>query len=343
MRDKGEFGTAANHYLSALYHSAVKLGVDVIPLLNRVGLSTADIDKPKNRIPTEKLSAIQISIWDITQDESMGLNGFPLKRGSYYMMGKLTIHQTHLGKVLSLGQQFYNLLVNDNFITIRQEGDNTVLRVQLVSPEADPDHLFAEITLLAWHRYSSWIIAQGIPLAETRFNYSPPLHVNEYTYLYPGKHVFDSDELALVFPSRYLEYEVKQTESTLVGFLKRCPLELFRQYKDDYSLSSELRRLLVKHIWGAKGSIADCASQLHMTPRTMMRKLKEEGTSFQQLKDYVRRDKAIMLLTQQKMAISEVAEQIGYSDSAVFTRAFRQWTGLSPRKYRDKHTLSKQG
>lgn len=342
MQDKGEFGTAANHYLSALYHSAIRQGVDVLPILTNVGLSIADIDKPNHRIPTEKLSALQIGIWNATQDESMGLNGCPLKRGSYYMMGKLTIHQTHLGKVLSLGQRFYNLLVNDDFVTFRQEGDNTVLRVQLVTPEADVDHLFGEITLLAWHRYASWIIAQGIPLTETRFNYAPPQHVNEYTYLYPGKHVFNSDELALVFPSKYLEFEVKQTESTLLGFLQRCPLELFRQYKDDYSLSSELRRLLIKHIWGANASIADCASQLHMTPRTMMRKLKEEGTSFQQLKDFVRRDKAIMLLTQQKMAISEVAEHIGYSDSAVFTRAFRQWTGLSPRKYRDKHTISKQ-
>ena len=73
-----------------------------------------------------------------------------------------------------------------------------------------------------------------------------------------------------------------------------------------------------------------------MTTRTLMRKLKDEGTSFQQLKDVVRRDKAIFFLGQQGLRINEVAEKVGYSDPAVFTRAFRNWTGQSPRDFRQQ-------
>ena len=67
-----------------------------------------------------------------------------------------------------------------------------------------------------------------------------------------------------------------------------------------------------------------------------MRKLRDEGTSFQQLKDIIRRDRAMHFLSQTTISINEVAERVGYSDPAVFTRAFRSWTGDTPRAYRMK-------
>jgi AraC-like DNA-binding protein len=71
-----------------------------------------------------------------------------------------------------------------------------------------------------------------------------------------------------------------------------------------------------------------------MTKRTMIRKLKEEGTSYQKIKDLVRRDRAVYYLTRRGLLVGEVAEKVGFSDSAVFARAFKTWTGLSPREYR---------
>jgi AraC-like DNA-binding protein len=67
-----------------------------------------------------------------------------------------------------------------------------------------------------------------------------------------------------------------------------------------------------------------------------MRRLDEEGTSFQKLKDLIRRDKAIFYLQQETYSIGTVAEKIGFSDPAVFTRAFKKWTGISPKAYRKK-------
>ena len=139
-----------------------------------------------------------------------------------------------------------------------------------------------------------------------------------------------------MFPAHFLQRQVKQNEAALTSFMQRCPLELFRQYQSDYSLSTELRRILARHISENALTINECASQLHMTSRTLMRKLKDEGTSFQLLKDIVRRDKAIQLLVQTELPVSAVSERVGYSDSAVFTRAFRTWTGCSPRQYREQ-------
>ncbi|MDO6474550.1 AraC family transcriptional regulator [Alteromonas sp. 1_MG-2023] len=336
MRRHFEYGSASNHYITALYHAATARGVDSARLLELTGLAESVVDKPEQRVPAEKLALFQKLIWDDLGDESMGLSGYRLKSGSYYMMGQLTVQKSSLGQALALGARFYNLLTDDDFITLHKDKEVVRLIIRPTEMHLDPDHLFAEICLLAWHRYASWLISDILPLTETRFPYPPPNHIGEYHYLFPGVHRFNHTELALVFPVHYLERPVKQNAASLKAFMSRCPLELFRQYKADYSLATELKLILSKAMSNGTGTIEHCADKLHMTTRTLMRKLKDEGTSFQQLKDVVRRDKAIFFLGQQGLRINEVAEKVGYSDPAVFTRAFRNWTGQSPRDFRQQ-------
>jgi len=341
MHEKGLFGSAANHYLSALYHESVKQGINIKRLLDFAGIDHDLIDKPNQRVPTERLAKLQKLAWHILKDESMGLFSSTkcLPIGTYYMMGKLTVQQSTLKKALELGAQFYNLITQSTFITIKSDEKNTEFSINITEPELDTEHLFAEITLLAWHRYASWLIADSIPLIETRFNYPTPAHASEYAYLFPGIHKFDCDSLSLVFPSQYLTRPIKQNEALLKSFMHNCPLELFRQYKSDYSVSAEIKRILNNAIGFRNISVEDISLTLYMSTRTIMRRLKEEGTSFQQLKDVVRRDLSITLLTLHSLPIKDVAEKVGYSDPAVFTRAFRSWTGSTPRQYREQTGL----
>ncbi|MNZ95940.1 HTH-type transcriptional regulator VirS [compost metagenome] len=78
----------------------------------------------------------------------------------------------------------------------------------------------------------------------------------------------------------------------------------------------------------------EIAEEMHMTSRTLRRKLSDEGTSFQELKDGVRCDAAIHYLSQPAIPISQISRQLGFSEPAAFTRAFKQWTGISPGLYR---------
>tara|TARA_R110000868_G_scaffold14196_1_gene66147 strand:- start:1095 stop:2126 length:1032 start_codon:yes stop_codon:yes gene_type:complete len=342
MQNKGEYGTACNHYVSALYHLANNIGLDGDGLLVMANIAKDVIDKADIRVRTEDLSAFQKACWDQSKEESMGLLPVRLELGTYYMMGKLTVNQPTLHKALELGARFYNLVTRFEFITLDVGPEITLMSFSRVTPKEDYGHLFAEMCLLAWHRYASWLIADSLPLIETRFNYPSPQHAREYSYLFPGLHKFDCRSLSLVFPTQYLSRSVKQNDASLKSFMHNCPLELFRQYKADYSVTAEVKRIINRTIMEGNTSVDDVAASLHMTTRTVMRRLKDEGASFQQIKDVVRRDKAINLLTLYSLPIKEVAEKVGFSDPAVFTRAFRSWTGESPRKYRDKFNQSNE-
>lgn len=335
-----EYGSGANHYITALYEAASQLDVDVDLIMSGIGLPLSVLNTPDLRIPTEKIANFQKVVWDWLNDESMGANSRPIPSGTYFMMGKLTVAESNLGKALRLGAKFYNIMFQRECVALSTEGDYAVLTVTRDKP--DHKHLFDEISLLSWHRYASWLIADNLPLHETRFPFAPPSHVTEYNYLFPGPHKFNHNNLSLVFPKSYLERGIKQSRASLKTFMNRCPLELLKQYKADYSLSTQLVRVLKNSIETGMATIEQCASQLHITPRTLLRKLKDEGTSFQQIKDIIRRDKAIYLLSEKSLPVYLVAEKVGYSDPAVFTRAFRKWTGDSPREYRTKLTREKE-
>lgn len=136
------------------------------------------------------------------------------------------------------------------------------------------------------------------------------------------------------FPRRYLDATVVQTVGTLKTFMRRCPMELFTRPKTDFSFTGEVYLLLSRHLKTDVPTLDDVAHSLQLSKRTLIRRLKEEGSSFQAVKDQVRRDKAIYYLTSQNTSVGEIAERLGYSDPSVFTRAFRSWTGVSPGRYR---------
>ena len=82
--------------------------------------------------------------------------------------------------------------------------------------------------------------------------------------------------------------------------------------------------------------LPDAAASLGMTPRTLIRRLKGEGSSFQDIKDALRRDMAIQSLQQGEASIDSIALETGFSASANFHRAFRQWTGRTPGSFRGR-------
>ena len=84
-----------------------------------------------------------------------------------------------------------------------------------------------------------------------------------------------------------------------------------------------------------KGQRPCIAPRLHMSPRTLHRRLEEEGTSFRQVLTEVRRELAARHLSERRLAIGEIAFLLGFSEPSAFHRAFKRWTGHGPLSYRE--------
>jgi AraC-like DNA-binding protein len=75
-----------------------------------------------------------------------------------------------------------------------------------------------------------------------------------------------------------------------------------------------------------------------MSPRTLQRRLAEEGTTFQKILESLRRNLCLRHLKSARLPLSEIAYLAGFSDASSFNRAVRRWTGLTPLRYRQAHS-----
>ena len=102
---------------------------------------------------------------------------------------------------------------------------------------------------------------------------------------------------------------------------------------NDDSLRNRIRALLANQSLNNMPSLGDIAELLHMTPRSIGRKLQEEGTSLRLIKNSLRREYAIKLMSTENLSIADISERVGFSETASFCRAFKRWTGKSPSQW----------
>jgi len=154
-----------------------------------------------------------------------------------------------------------------------------------------------------------------------------PAHASEYDLLFPCPQVFDAPNSSLVFPARYLSLPLLQDERTLKHFLQRSPADLLSRPDEGDSLSSQIRRLLSRDRtpWPDLDAVAQ---HLHISPQTLRRHLREEGSSFQALKDELRRDIAIYHLGRADLSLQEIAEQLGFSEPSGVSSGVQEVDGI---------------
>jgi AraC-like DNA-binding protein len=102
--------------------------------------------------------------------------------------------------------------------------------------------------------------------------------------------------------------------------------------------ASAVGRLVKQHLPYGRVSVEEVAAKERVSVRTLQRRLRQWGFSFEEIVDDVRRTEAISLVRARQDSTMEIAFMLGYSDPAHFTRAFKRWTGLSPRQFAKAQT-----
>lgn len=140
---------------------------------------------------------------------------------------------------------------------------------------------------------------------------------------------------ALVLRREDAELPLPMYDAHLVRLLEdQCRSQL--QRRQVAGLGGQVRQLLLGPL-GLVATLEDVARQLAVSPRSLRRRLEEEGTSFRAIVEAERRQLAVQLLEGTEMKVDELALQLGYGDTASFTRAFRRWFDRAPGEYRRQH------
>ncbi len=328
------------HYIQAALRCAERKGYATERLLADIGIDSTLLNQPNTRSHGDQMTRLVQRVWSTLDDEFMGCTEHPCKQGVFALMSRHALYYKSLEAVLSQGILFYNLFTNDIQMKLVRGNNLVEIEIYFSRPELDPDHFYQEFWLVIWHRFASWVIGKMIPLKRVCFTYGKPLHANELKYLFPCQHHFNRSVLKLCFSAEYLEYSPIRTQRDLSLFLKHSPADLITIPGEENSYRARIRSLLLHQ----ETKALQCppftllAEGFNVSTQTLRRKLKSEGSSYPQIKNEIRQDLAIEKLLSQKLSVSEIAHQLGFSEPRSFTRAFKDWTGLTPTDYlQSKH------
>lgn len=327
--------TISVHFAHAVITAAKRRGFEVEPLLQSASLNTEMLDSPDMRITSEQLARLMQAAWMMEDDEFLGMSNAGSRHGVFTLMAKQAVNCKTLRGVYRHLTRFYNLTSDALQLGLKIDQEHAQISMRLTAPEQDCEHMLSDFLMLLWHRFPSWLIGRVIPLDLIEFDFPEPAHAREYRLLFPCEARFDAPVTRFTFPAEYLSFPVVQTDSTLRAHLRTAPLDWFKKqnYYPTYT------RLVLDALSDGDTfnnlQIEEIAESLAITSRTLRRKLAEEDTSFNEIKNIARRDTALHLLCQQRHSIASVAHRLGYSEAASFTRAFKEWTGVTPFAYRN--------
>ncbi len=305
----------------------------IAQLAARSGIAAELMDEPAARVTQEQFSTLYRLLAHELDDEMPGIFSRPLRNGTLKYLCLSLLDAPRLEVALHRFGQFFRLLLDEFRVESRREGNAAY--VELVEAAAGPavSPMARELMLKLVHGVASWLIRHKIPLQAVQLPSGRPAQANDHLYLFPGPVHFGCDRGGIVFDAAFLDMPVRQRKADLEKFLARAPEDwIFVTFAEP--MTCHRVRQYVADCLPVAPTIEAVAAALHCSVRTLCRRLSAEGTTFQAIKDGVRRDIAIQRLTRSNDAITAIAFDVGFDNPTAFHRAFRHWTGSTPNAYR---------
>lgn len=301
-------------------------------------ITPAQLQKSDGRMTARQMEVLSGAAMQALGDEALGAFGRKLPWGSYGMLARASLTSANLGIALKRWCRHHALLADDIVLKLVAAGDCAAITITEQTDMARHGEGVREFNLVHVlrniHGLACWYVDSRIPLQESRFPFRAPPHADAYVHMFPpGPVRFDAVQAEIRFDARYLALPLRRDEKALQTMLQRAlPLTVL-QYRRDRLLVRQVRQALVASPAQAH-SAQGLAQLLNMSARTLHRQLKDEGASLQQLKDEVRCERAKDLLYRSTKPVKQVAAAVGFMNEKSFTRAFREWVGVSPGEFR---------
>lgn len=335
MKDK----TISAHYVQALLASLSRKGISKEQALIGANILLEDIEPPTNRVAYDIVVSLSRFAWKTLNDESLGLSPKPMKIGAFNFAGQISISAKSLGVALEELVNFYNFLDPGYHLSINTQDNETELVLQLDDPEYDQHHLLVDFVMHGIHSFLCWLTDKNIILKEANFPFPPPPHEAEYALVYHCPKHFNASKSSIVFSRDNLKLEVVKNRHDLKKYVASTPKNFINIIEQDNSYSARVRKVIEAHEGHDYPNFEYVAEQLFMVPKTLRQRLKNEGITYQKIKDVMRRDLAIYYLYQPHYSIANIAEKVGFTETGAFIRAFKSWTDMTPGVYRAKYVV----
>lgn len=302
-------------------------------LIREAGISPALVERQAARVTREQFVRLYERISVTTGDEMLGLWSRPIRAGTLKYLGLSLLDAPTLLVALYRFTRFWNLLLDDYRLDLVRADQRVTISLTPLQTGLAPTVFGHALMVKLTHGVASWLVGRRLPIESLGFGFARPANFAEYANLFPGPVAFDAPCTFICFAEPHLRQGFLRSKAELLQFVKSAPDDwIFVTFDHDVTVARV--RAFLADDKTPDPSLEAAAHALCMSTRTLSRKLAAEGSSFQKIKDALRRDLAIQRLVKTQDSIGHIAADLGFDNLPSFHRAFLAWTGSTPGAYR---------
>jgi AraC-like DNA-binding protein len=321
--------------MRGLLDFAARQGADRAALLAASGIDAESLDDSDNRLPFESYVALMRAGQQLTGDPALSLHyAEQVDLSEISVVGLLGHASATMIEAFAQLNRYGRLTVDidlgapERFSHV-QRADGHWLVDHRVNPNA-----FPELTESVFTR----MIVGTRPFGDTPFvsevhvTHKAPAYAAEYERIFRAPVVFEAPWNAMRTDPSWHGYRIQLQPRYAFGILARHADTLLKSLEDSSTVRGRVESILLPILHTGEIGVDQIAEKLGLSRQTLYRRLKEEGVTFEATLDDLRHRLALDYLSARKVSVNETAYLVGFSDPASFSRAFKRWTGMSPRE-----------
>lgn len=318
-----------------LAEAVIAAGVDRVRLMAAAGLDPSRLEDADGRLEYAELDRVQAAALDLTGDSALGLHlGERASATAYDMVAYLTSHATTLRESLVSFLRFERILSDTPGSGLQEHGDTATLKLAVHRGELRCARLSAELATTGFSRLIQHFIGPGARPTRVFFEHAPPPYREEYARVFGGTERFGHPFTGMEFERALLDREQLHKNQQLHAVLTVEAERKLNRLTRGIGHADRLRAHLETRPPSERSDMTTVAGQLGMSVRSLRRRLSEEGVSYAALVEEAQAAVAKRLLDDPSRSIFAAACDMGFSDPSAFHRAFKRWTGMTPKRYR---------
>jgi AraC-like DNA-binding protein len=325
--------------IAAIVDALAEEGVSAAAALEGVGVSPDTLKSPTTQVALDQIIECYRNAVRLTRDSHFALRlGLKVHVSAYGMYGFALLSGTDFRKIMLAAMRYHRLVAPLAEIAFREDGERASWSMTPIShPRIDARiyRFLVELQIGTHWSLMRDVMGPSFVPREVAVTFRPAVDIDAYQTAFGCPVHFNRTRNELVFDSARLDGRPEHgNEITHSSIVKLCD-SLLSELELRVGAAGKIRELLLVNLMRPM-SFEAVAARLHMTTRTLRRKLDEEGTSFRRLVGELRMEVALKYLRDTELTIDDIAYSLGFSEAAIFRRAFRRWTGASPREFRGR-------
>lgn len=330
-------------YLRQVALQLNSVGVSTEQWLSGSGVDSAQLELETIDLPLDTFKSLVRDSLTLAGESDMSLLvGERILVNAHGILGYAAMNSPSLRHAVDLFQNYLRL--RTTLVTLRHEQDDRWFKlvIEEAVPLADIQCPVFEVVALALKNILAYIAPRTKPVQQVSFPFAlESRSVALAQDLFECNLLLNQPHCCLYIPIELIDQPLAMADRHSFQVAVTACQQEFDRVTHAESTAAKVRRIMLEKRDGIP-ALTVVARLLHLTPRTLHRRLQAEDTSYHELRDEVRHKLALAYLSDQQLSLQEIAFTLGYSDMANFRRAFRRWEGLAPSVWRQHSSQPKQ-